>query len=764
MRKPTKNSSTNPMSPGAENSPSNPMSAASGMNRPRMEDCTQAGDEMSNPSSAGKASMVSKLNKMSDTAEGMNYRGPLSIASQKRMPTATGGMDSPKRYGGPPQGPSGTDTDAPTTRRCATMENHRRLLAEVPGYAASRARVENEVMQLVRSYRMGTAAQRAGVATIQVVVHVVYNTAAQNVSDAQIQSQIDVLNRDFRKLNPDVASVPAVWQPLVADCNLEFQLAQVTRTQTTRTSFGGDDSVKSAATGGADPIDPSRYLNIWVCRLSGSLLGYAQFPGGLPQTDGVVITYTGFGTIGTATAPFHLGRTGTHEIGHYFDLFHIWGDDEDGCTGSDQVDDTPNQGGANLGMPVFPKISCGNGPNGDMFVNYMDYTDDAGMVMFTNGQLARMEACLAGPRSSLIAASTRSKTAGQIVSWAPGRLDAFVLGTNMGLFHKWYDGGWGPSLTDYEAMGGICTSQPEVVSWAPGRLDVFLTGTDRALYHKWFDGSWGPSLTDYEYMGGVCRSAPRAVSWGPGRLDVFVIGTDGALYHKWYDGGWGPSLTDWEYMGGNIIGTPKIVSWASGRLDIFVVGLDSALYHKWYDGGWGPSLTDWEYMGGAIHGDVEAVSWAPGRLDVFVLGTDQALYHKWYDGGWGPSLTDYEYMGGVCTSSPKVVSWGPGRLDVFVTGTDSALYHKWYDGGWGPSLTDFEGMGGVIQGEPKVVSWAPGRLDVFVTGTDSALYHKWFDGSWGPSLTDYEYMGGILIEAGRSATPATRKVEVAKAS
>src|SRR5262249_33482575 len=94
--------------------------------------------------------------------------------------------------------------------------------------------------------------------------------------------------------------------------------------------------------------------------------------------------------------------------------------------------------------------------------------------------------------------------------------DVFVLGTNMGLFHKWFQGGWGPSITDYEFMGGICTSQPEAVSWEPGRLDVFVTGTDRALYHKWFDGGWGPSLTDFEYMGGICRRASsvggRAVS------------------------------------------------------------------------------------------------------------------------------------------------------------------------------------------------------------------------------------------------------------
>ena len=96
---------------------------------------------------------------------------------------------------------------------------------------------------------------------------------------------------------------------------------------------------------------------------------------------------------------------------------------------------------------------------------------------------------------------------------------------------------------------------PEVVAWGANRLDVFVIGTDNALYHKWCDGAaWGPSVTDWEYMGGVCISPPEVVAWGANRLDVFVIGTDNALYHKWYDGAaWGPSVTDYEYMGGVIV-------------------------------------------------------------------------------------------------------------------------------------------------------------------------------------------------------------------
>ena len=112
----------------------------------------------------------------------------------------------------------------------------------------------------------------------------------------------------------------------------------------------------------------------------------------------VVILHSAFGTTGTAAAPFDRGRTATHEIGHWLNLYHIWGDDGTGCNGSDEVDDTPNCAGPNTGFLTFPSISCDNGPDGDMFMNYMDYTDDACMCMFTAEQVARIQATLDGPR------------------------------------------------------------------------------------------------------------------------------------------------------------------------------------------------------------------------------------------------------------------------------------------------------------------------------------------------------------------------------
>jgi hypothetical protein len=131
---------------------------------------------------------------------------------------------------------------------------------------------------------------------IPVVVHVVYRTKGENISKAQINSQIAVLNRDFRRTNTDATKVPDVWKGLLADANIQFVLATknpkgkptdgVTRTKTTRSSFGTDDSVKSSKGGGAPAWPTSKYLNIWVCTLGEGLLGYAQFPGDPPGRTG----------------------------------------------------------------------------------------------------------------------------------------------------------------------------------------------------------------------------------------------------------------------------------------------------------------------------------------------------------------------------------------------------------------------------------------------------------------------------------------------
>jgi hypothetical protein len=282
-------------------------------------------------------------------------------------------------------------------RSCGAMAAHMMLLERIPSFRANQMRLEGATE---RRRQFPTDLKKVKVVTIKTVVNIVYNTAEQNIAAAQINSQIKALNKDFRASNPDRNQTPGAWLGLVTDSRIKFKVVKVTRTKSAKTSFSFDDGVKKAASGGIAPYQPKTHMNVWVCPLGGGLLGYAQFPGGPVGTDGVVINYLAFGTMGTAQAPFNKGRTATHEVGHYLNLRHIWGDTPD-CSGSDQVADTPNCEGPNFGTPAFPVITCNNGPNGDMFMNYMDYTDDAGMFMFTTQQVLRMQTALTTARAGL---------------------------------------------------------------------------------------------------------------------------------------------------------------------------------------------------------------------------------------------------------------------------------------------------------------------------------------------------------------------------
>lgn len=265
---------------------------------------------------------------------------------------------------------------------------------------------------------------RPSLVTIPVVVHVVYRNESENVSNGQIRSQLRVLNRDFTAKNADLDDVPETFESVIGKPGIRFKLAKrdphgaatngIVRTQTTVSSFTYDPSastgparnpVKFASAGGSDAWPSDQYLNVWVCpqiQTTGgdAILGYASFPGMPPREDGVVVGHRYFGTIGTATAPFDRGRTATHEIGHWLNLRHIWGDDGSACTGTDHVADTPNQAGPNFDQPTHPKPSCGN--DGDMFMNYMDYVDDVAMFMFSAGQAERMDATLDGARAKIL--------------------------------------------------------------------------------------------------------------------------------------------------------------------------------------------------------------------------------------------------------------------------------------------------------------------------------------------------------------------------
>jgi hypothetical protein len=298
-------------------------------------------------------------------------------------------------------------------RNCGTMASLEYLQKQNPLLKNKMALQEVQIQKWIAKH--GRESQKS-IITIPVVVHVIYNTNAQNISDAQIQSQIDVLNADYRRLNADTSNTPSLFDTLVADVEIEFCFAHqdpngnwtngVTRTSTTKTSFDlSQNDAKYTAQGGHDVWDRDKYFNIWVVPeikdggMSG-ILGYAQFPGGPAATDGVVIGYDYFGTMGTVHYPYNKGRTLTHETGHWLNLYHIWGDDGNSCSGSDQVADTPNQGSENYGCPSFPHPSCNN--VSDMFMNYMDYTYDACMNMFSKGQKQRMLAAMNMSRASLI--------------------------------------------------------------------------------------------------------------------------------------------------------------------------------------------------------------------------------------------------------------------------------------------------------------------------------------------------------------------------
>ena len=256
--------------------------------------------------------------------------------------------------------------------------------------------------------------QSRAVVRIPVVVHVVWENAFENISDAQVQSQIDALNRDFRKQN----TVNPIFSRFAVDCEIEFCLAKrdtnnnnttgIVRQQTNFTNIGSSyfDTVSRrvyySAQGGSNAWNPQKYLNIWVCAFSNGFLGVASSPSKAlirPKEDGVIVDYRAFGTVGSLKDGRQNGRIAVHEIGHYFNLLHIWGSDTT-CIDDDEVEDTPRQAGPYEGCPTILQGSCGG--TLDYFRNYMDYTNDDCMSFFTAGQKTRMWAALNGFRAGLL--------------------------------------------------------------------------------------------------------------------------------------------------------------------------------------------------------------------------------------------------------------------------------------------------------------------------------------------------------------------------
>lgn len=278
-------------------------------------------------------------------------------------------------------------------QRCYSYQHMKEQIAADPVFAQKMKESERNFSDYISQRGGGNIELRSGPLTIPVIVHVLYNSNSQKIPRSQVESQITVLNEDFTASNSDYNKDAAGYAGVKGDANISFCLEQVRFVKTKKKSFTTNDDMKRTSRGGDDPIDPTKYLNIWVCSIGQGILGYAQFPNGPAATDGVVINYRSFGKGAQYNlyADYDLGRTATHEVGHWLGLRHIWGD---ATCGNDFVDDTPLHDSPNYGCPGAGHRSICTGSPFEMWMNYMDYTDDACMYFFTDDQVSRMDGFL----------------------------------------------------------------------------------------------------------------------------------------------------------------------------------------------------------------------------------------------------------------------------------------------------------------------------------------------------------------------------------
>ena len=302
-------------------------------------------------------------------------------------------------------------------RACLTTEYQQKELSLNPATALQANTIEQFIQnEIVKRQATVTAVNGASptarlqqmVIKIPVVVHILYHQPSENISDQQVYSEIEMLNKCFRRTCADTVNTPAVFKPLAADCEIEFQLAisdprrrsttGIIRTYTPIAEWSSDDKMKFSSEMGSDAWDANSYLNIWVCNIR-RVAGYSSVVGGAAAKDGIVVDYSVFGT-NTLTG-YEMGKTAVHETAHWLGLKHIWGD---ALCGDDLVEDTPKQGNFTSGCPTGIRVSCGNSPSGDMYMNYMDYTSDQCTNLFTEGQKIRMRTSFApgGPRVSIL--------------------------------------------------------------------------------------------------------------------------------------------------------------------------------------------------------------------------------------------------------------------------------------------------------------------------------------------------------------------------
>ena len=402
--------------------------------------------------------------------------------------------------------------------------------------------LENYTKSFVQTYGQLKATETR---TVPVYVHIIYRLSQENISDAQIESQIAVLNQDYGGTNDDITSVPAEFTGVTATYpGVQFVLAGITRKYVNRISWGTNNAMKDPGQDGVAPITPDTHLNMWICNIGGGILGYAQFPGGNPATDGVVFSpqYCGSSNFDDGTfylsVPFDKGRTATHEIGHYLNLRHIWGDGP--CSATDFVDDTPSSASQYYGCPSYPQNSCSSS---DMFMNYMDYVDDQCMFMFSLGQEARMWACLNSTRQNL--GTTGGNPAPVAMANGPytGEPNIAIDFSSEGSNDS--NGTIDSYLWDFGDGNTSVSANPSHTYNSEGVFTVILTVTDN-------EGATGTNVTIATISSGSQNQPPIVYANGPysGQAGVAVSfsfeGTtdpDGTLVSGFWDFGDGSTST-----------------------------------------------------------------------------------------------------------------------------------------------------------------------------------------------------------------------------
>lgn len=300
--------------------------------------------------------------------------------------------------------------------RCGTVEYNQQLRKD-KNVIESEQEFEQWLNDL--GQKLGTTPeamrQKAEPYKIRVVVHVIHNGESvgqgANILNPQILSQIDVLNKDFNRLNADATNTPSEFKEVAGNMTIEFVLAEVNPDGISTTGInrvnGNNSSWTIADNAELKALSywpAENYLNIWVCNLTG-YYGFTQFPvsslEGLSHsssnrlTDGIIMNHKVFGSSDYGNynldPNYNKGRTTTHEVGHFLGLRHIWGDANE-CNATDYINDTPEQSVETIGCPTHPKADCSS--TNKMFQNYMDLTDDVCMNLFTKDQVKRMKIVL----------------------------------------------------------------------------------------------------------------------------------------------------------------------------------------------------------------------------------------------------------------------------------------------------------------------------------------------------------------------------------